>query len=36
MQMALKKEVSLSHAESIDQYMPTESVINAMKTIDEA
>ena len=34
--MALKKEVSLSHAESIDQYMPTESVINAMKTIDEA
>ena len=35
MEMALKKEQSLSHAESIDQYMPTQSVINAMQTIDE-
>ena len=35
MEQALKKEQSLSHAESIDQYMPTQSVINAMQTIDE-
>ena len=35
MEVAMKKEQSLSHGEAIDQYMPTDSCIATMERIDE-
>ena len=35
MDLALKKEQSLTHGESIDNYMPTDQTIAAMQAIEE-
>ena len=35
MDLALKKEQSLTHGESMDNFMPTEQAINAMQSIEE-
>ena len=35
MDLALKKEQSLTHGESIDNFMPTEQAINAMQSIED-
>ena len=35
MEVALKKEQSLTHGESMDNFMPTEQAINAMQSIEE-
>ena len=35
-EMALKKEQSLSHGDAIDQYMPTENVLRTMQSIDDS
>ena len=33
--MAMKREKSLSQGEKIDQYMPTDSVLRTMQSIDD-
>lgn len=35
MEVAMKKEQSLSHGDGIDQYMPTENVLATMQSIDD-
>ena len=35
MDLALKKEQSLTHGESIDNYMPTEQTISTMQSIED-
>ena len=35
MEVAMKSELSLQHGESIDQYMPTENVMQTMNNIED-